>query len=121
MKVVFLDIDGVLNCKRTPNPRKFPFIVDAVLRKRLERLLHVTGAQVVLSSSWRFDPAGIFSAKYYGVPYSDMIPDLPDHPRCEEILAWLREHRRWSDTSLLTTKMTSSIPCRSFSHGGAPA
>ena len=92
MKVVFLDIDGVLNCKRTPNPRKFPFIVDAVLRRRLERLLRVTGAQVVLSSSWRFDPAGIFSANYYGVPYSDTIPDLPDQPRCDEILAWLREH-----------------------------
>jgi hypothetical protein len=23
MKVIFLDIDGVLNCKTTPNPRKF--------------------------------------------------------------------------------------------------
>jgi hypothetical protein len=28
MKVVFLDIDGVLNCTNTPNPRKFPYIVD---------------------------------------------------------------------------------------------
>ena len=28
MKVIFLDIDGVLNCKKTPNPRKFPYVVD---------------------------------------------------------------------------------------------
>jgi len=28
MKVIFLDIDGVLNCDKTPNPRKFPYIVD---------------------------------------------------------------------------------------------
>ena len=24
MKIIFLDIDGVLNCDKTPNPRKFP-------------------------------------------------------------------------------------------------
>ena len=89
MKVIFLDIDGVLNCDTTPNPRKFPFVVDQVLLKRLERLRGLTGAEVVLSSSWRFDPAGMFSAKYYGVPFVDTIPDLPDRPRCEEILAWL--------------------------------
>jgi hypothetical protein len=92
MKVIFLDIDGVLNCNSTPNPRKFPFMVDPVLLKRLQRLMELTGAAVVLSSSWRFDPAGIFSAKHYRIPFIDTIPDLPDQPRCEEILAWLRIH-----------------------------
>src|SRR4051794_35335316 len=92
MKIIFSDIDGVLNCNTTPNPRKFPFMVDAVLLKRLNRLVELTGAQVVLSSSWRFDPAGIFSAKHYGIPFVDTIPDLPEQPRCEEILAWLRDH-----------------------------
>jgi hypothetical protein len=93
MKIIFLDIDGVLNCKRTPNPRKFPFIVDATLLKRLERLLDQTGAKVVLSSNWRYDPAGLFSAKYYGIPFIDTTPDLPGEPRCEAILEWLR-HRQ---------------------------
>jgi hypothetical protein len=92
MKVIFLDIDGVLNCNSTPNPRKFPFMVDPVLLKRLQRLMELTDAAVVLSSSWRFDPAGIFSAKHYRIPFIDTIPDLPDQPRCEEILAWLRTH-----------------------------
>ena len=63
MKVVFLDIDGVLNCKQTPNPRKFPFIVDPVLLKRLGRLLDLADAQAVLTSNWRHDPAGMFSAR----------------------------------------------------------
>ena len=94
MKVIFLDIDGVLNCNSTPNPRKFPFMVDPVLLKRLQRLMELTDAAVVLSSSWRFDPAGIFSAKHYRIPFIDTIPDLPDQPRCEEILAWLRIHPR---------------------------
>ena len=92
MKVVFLDIDGVLNCATTPNPRKFPFIVDAVLLTRLEGLLQRTGAQVVLSSNWRFDPAGMFSARYYGVPFADTVPELPGQPRSDEIRAWLKDH-----------------------------
>ena len=64
MKVIFLDIDGVLNCKQTPNPRKFPFIVDPVLLGRLNRLLGLTDAKVVLSSNWRYDPAAMFSARH---------------------------------------------------------
>ena len=92
MKIVFLDIDGVLNCKRTPNPRKFPFIVDRVLLGRLNRLLELTGANVVLTSNWRYDPAGMFSARHYGVPFVDTTPDLPNEPRCNPILDWLRRH-----------------------------
>jgi hypothetical protein len=37
-------------------------------------------------------PAGIFSAKHYGVPFIDATPDMPDEPRCKEILAWIRNH-----------------------------
>jgi len=92
MKAIFLDIDGVLNCKTTPNPRKFPFMVDPILLKRLKRLIGLTGAEVVLSSSWRFDPAGLFSAKCYGIPFSDTTPDEPGRPRCEEIRDWLHAH-----------------------------
>ena len=92
MKVIFLDIDGVLNCKHTPNPRNFPFIVDPVPLNRFNNLLKLSGAQVVLSSNWRYDPAGIFSAKYYGVPFIDTTPDLPKEPRCNAIPDWLRRH-----------------------------
>jgi hypothetical protein len=90
MKLIFLDIDGVLNCKKTPNPRKFPYVIDSELLVRFRRLLERTGASVVLSSTWRYDPAGIFSAKHYGVPFIDVTPDMPGEPRCKEILEWLR-------------------------------
>lgn len=92
MHVIFLDIDGVLNCKRTPNPRKLPYIVDPLLLKRLLRLVYRTGAKVVLSSTWRYDPAGLFSAKHSGVPFIDVLPDMPKRPRRDEILAWLKAH-----------------------------
>jgi Swiss Army Knife RNA repair-like protein len=92
VKVIFLDIDGVLNCATTPNPRKFPYIIDPKLLRRFKRLLQRTGAKVVLSSTWRYDPAGLFSAKHWGVPFVDVIPDMPHRPRRDEVIAWLKAH-----------------------------
>lgn len=92
-RIIFLDIDGVLNCKRTPNPRKLPYIVDPPLLGRLKQVVAGTGAEVVLSSTWRYDPAGLFSARYWGVPFVDVIPDMPEEPRRDEIMAWLKAHR----------------------------
>jgi len=92
MKVIFLDIDGVLNCAKTPNPRKFPYVVDKRLLARLQKLLDRTGAKVVLTSSWRLDPVGLFAAKHWGVPFIDVCPDKPRSPRRKEILDWLSNH-----------------------------
>jgi hypothetical protein len=92
MKVIFLDIDGVLNCSRTPNPRRFPYIVDPVLLGRYLHLVARTNARTVLLSTWRHDPAGRWSARYYGLPFTDVIPDMPDASRRVEIEAYLGEH-----------------------------
>jgi hypothetical protein len=89
MRVIFTDIDGVLNCKATPNPRKFPYVIDPILLERFNRMVERSGARVVLSSTWRYDPAGLFSAKRCGIPFVDITPDLPEKPRRDEILAWL--------------------------------
>jgi HAD domain in Swiss Army Knife RNA repair proteins len=92
MKVIFLDIDGVLNCKKTANPRKLPYVVDLRLLARLRRLLGRSGAKVVLTSTWRYDPAGLFSAKRWGIPFIGVTPDMPKRPRRDEIRAWLETH-----------------------------
>lgn len=89
MKIIFSDIDGVLNCGHTPNPRKFPYIADPTLVARLRVVLQKTDAQVVLTSTWRYDPAGLFSAKKWDIPFIDITPDLPNEPRCNEVLSWL--------------------------------
>jgi hypothetical protein len=91
-KAIFLDIDGVLNCRRTSNPRNLPYVVDPVLLGRFHHLVAETGAHVVLSSTWRYDPAGLFSARHHHVPFIDTIPDMPHQPRRKEILAWLGQH-----------------------------
>jgi hypothetical protein len=93
MDVIFLDIDGVLNSDATPNSRKFPYIVDARLLAIFQDLATRTEATVVLSSSWRTDPVGLLAAKYYGVPFTDVCPDLPGVSRCEEMLRWLSAHQ----------------------------
>jgi HAD domain in Swiss Army Knife RNA repair proteins len=92
MKVLFLDIDGVLNCPATRNPRHFPYVVDRRLLARLQKLLERTGAKVVLSSTWRLDPVGLFAARHWGVPFIGVCPDKPRSPRRKEILNWLADH-----------------------------
>ena len=92
MKVIFFDIDGVLNCTDTQNPRKFPYIIDVRLLRRFKRLLKQCKAKGVLASSWRVDPIGLLAAKHFGVPFIDVCPDMPSEPRCVEIRAWLFEH-----------------------------
>jgi hypothetical protein len=101
MKVIFLDIDGVLNCGQTRNPRKLPYIVDPRLLARLKRLLQLTRAKVVLSSSWRLDPVGMLAAKHFGVPFMDTLPDLPKKTRRDEVLSWLSAHPRVSRYAII--------------------
>jgi Swiss Army Knife RNA repair-like protein len=92
MKAIFLDIDGVLNCEGTPNPRKFPYIVDCNLLRLFQEMVRTTEARVILSSTWRTDPVGILAAKFYEVPFQDVCPDMPGAPRCDEVITWLRQH-----------------------------
>lgn len=54
MKIVFLDIDGVLNCKsRHPTTGTYLHWIDPVAVKLLNRITDATGAKIVVSSSWR--------------------------------------------------------------------
>ncbi len=81
MRAIFLDIDGVLNFRFTPNPRKLPYIADPILVGLLVQIVERTDAIVVMSSTWRYDPAGRFSASNWGIPFKDVTPDMPDRDR----------------------------------------
>jgi len=97
MKVLFLDIDGVLNSHAydvkqalaggdlmAPDPK-------AVLR--LLWILQETGAKVVLSSSWRLDQGAVEYLKAHGIPIHDVTPRGDAFGcRAAEIEAWLLEH-----------------------------
>lgn len=54
MKVLFLDVDGVLNCEETFKHHTNSIIgIDPFMGLLVNRIVEATGAKVVLSSSWR--------------------------------------------------------------------
>lgn len=55
MKVIFLDIDGVLNSTETQpvEERGLMYSIHRPLVLRLNRIVEATGAKIVLSSTWR--------------------------------------------------------------------
>lgn len=90
MKVLFLDIDGVVNNKNTsfatdlwPLDRYSAFLVG-----KIEML---TGAKVVLSSSWRKHPDGVAIVEKHIVPIFDKTGS-EGNIRGDEIQAWLDRH-----------------------------
>lgn len=54
MKIIFLDVDNVLNCDTTTTVTSDGWcFVDDYLVERLKHLVDATGAKIVLSSTWR--------------------------------------------------------------------
>ena len=98
IRVVFLDIDGVLN---NPNTRRGSILsLDPVCIANLNRITRETGARIVVSSTWRrFD--GINDILGHRGIIAEIIwitPDL-DRDRGSEIAEWLRYSTRFFDVS----------------------
>lgn len=53
-KIIFLDIDGVLNVRRVGRDR-FGSLFHSAFVKNLKTVINKTGAKIVISSSWRFN------------------------------------------------------------------
>ena len=105
-KVIFLDIDGVLNDDKIVKDEESPIIADRFMYN-LKTIIENTGAEVVLSSSWRSSYAAYaykgFSVKnadmeallecldYYGVKIAGATPCIFNGPegRPFEIRSWL--------------------------------
>lgn len=100
-KVLFLDIDGVLNSRRTctatggfphcfieSHKAKFDWIAVGLIRVLCDK----EGASIVLSSSWRHGEKSIHEcANGLDLPIFDKTPALPG-VRGEEIQHWLDQH-----------------------------
>lgn len=91
-KVVFLDIDGV--CHQVDDPRG-PFRPKCMMQ--LKKLVHSSGAEICLSSSWRESEWGrekvdkYLTAHDMGRIASTHITPMPEegyNTRGDEILAW---------------------------------
>lgn len=103
LKVIFLDVDGVLNNDATNTRTKSGAeFVDDFLIKRLKRLIDETDAIVVMSSSWRYGRSCqshcsdfnelIEKLAEFGVEIEDYTPELRITDKSVEIDEYLGEH-----------------------------
>lgn len=91
MKIIFLDVDGVLN---TPNIRRNDmYALGHNQLLLLKAIIDRTNCQIVLSSTWRLyneaRKALLRTFQHYGIPkWIDVTKSL-DGPRSEEIKLYL--------------------------------
>ncbi|MDE6690910.1 MAG: hypothetical protein K2K04_02975 [Clostridia bacterium] len=105
MKVIFLDIDGVLNSRAYDRKRNWneQTNIDETRLPLVKRIVDETGAKIVLSSTWRehwsvdpllCDDDGVYINKTfakYGLEIYGKTPDLwLTAERPDEIKAWLK-------------------------------
>lgn len=91
MKAIFLDVDGVLNNYDMLRRNGFDYI-DPELVARVGMVVDKTGADIVLSSTWRIQKGDRRLVEEalgaVGMSLLDSTPEL-DGPRADEIRAWL--------------------------------
>jgi hypothetical protein len=94
MKVIFLDVDGVLNNNQTRKKFGFDFI-DKELVAFVALIVDQTKAKIVLSSSWRVDDKDkqlvVNALAIYGLDLFDCTPHLSSF-RHVEIQSWIDNH-----------------------------
>lgn len=107
MKILFLDIDGVLNSREYDRKRNWneQTDIDETRLPLVKEIIDKTGAKIVLISTWRShwnrdvnlcDEDGMYINRLfskYGLAIYDKIPDLGLlSKRKDEVKAWLSEH-----------------------------
>ena len=96
MKVLFLDIDGVVCLHKDKDWNNEEEIFDAACCRKLQEIVSATGCKLVLSSSWRLFPESIRSMfrqlKPFGVTRENFLGRTPLRgERGDEIMAYLKK------------------------------
>ncbi len=96
-KIIFLDIDGVLNNRETLRKvQRSSDMIDPYLVLLVNRIVEATGADIVLSSSWRH---GHWDALRTQFPFKliDRTGSCCAGIRGVEILEWIRKNIPYHD------------------------
>lgn len=105
MKVLFLDIDGVVNSQDTTNFKEL-WPLDKYMAFLVGKIQLYTDCEVVLSSSWRHHPDAVAIVEKNIVKLLDKTPrvnwdgnirtargrEWPHELRGDEVNAWLEKH-----------------------------
>ena len=97
MKVLFLDIDGVVCLHKDKDWDNEEEIFDADCCRKLQEIVSATGCKLVLSSSWRLFPESIRSMfrqfKPFGITRENFLGRTPLRgERGDEVMAYLKKH-----------------------------
>ena len=106
MKVLFLDIDGVVNKQENYDRSKNigPYPIDSYCAFLVGRIQLQTGCEVVLSSSWRIHPEGVQNVSKRVVRLLDRTPFLSGI-RGDEVQAWLDKYPEFDKYAILDDEM----------------
>ena len=112
-KFIFLDCDGVLNNSYTSTKTVtgWTFVEDYLIQ-HLKKIIDATGAEIILSSSWRWGywSSGKDRLDYleliekladFGIFIKDITPAFSSNDREAEILWWLEHQINYSTFVIL--------------------
>lgn len=110
MKILFLDIDGVVNCKTTVQ-RHGGFIgIDPLMAFLVGKIHLDTGCKIVLSSSWRHFKDGREEVSRRVYPVFDTTPTHDDGHRGREIQEWLSKAKEPVEKYAILDDDTDMLP-----------
>jgi len=99
LKIIFLDIDGVLNCEiDNPDTRNMRHDISKRCMELLNDLIESTKSKIVISSTWRYSKSTeelqkIFEDHGFKGKIIDRTPRLgADCLRGNEILKWMKDN-----------------------------
>ena len=133
MKIIFLDVDGVLNHAACPDWMDTLWVLDDACVQRVVDICNQTGAQIVLSSTWRLasgpnDPPLPLLRRKLGRALIGSTPVITHEnfraaPRHEEIEAWLMKHPDVVQFVVIDDDADAEVPGQpfvrtSFENGG---
>lgn len=105
-RVVFLDIDGVLNTIFSWGKRPHAAALEPERVARINALCAATGAVIVVTSTWRlvFDMDGLrqlLTGAGLTAPIVDVTPCLDTGHRCDEIRFWVNSQPEPPDSYVI--------------------
>lgn len=94
MKVLFLDIDGVLNCESTEERIGTTKMlgIDRFRASMVRTIVNMTGCEIVLSSTWRLDEWMRQVVRHEVHDYIDVTGSSPTHFRGREVMEWMMDY-----------------------------
>lgn len=106
MKVIFLDVDGVLNHCKCFQEQGTRMAIDGSCIRCLKEIVDATGAKLVVSSTWRMYPNNLDLLKIrlreFNMEVADCTPlEWVGSSRSAEIEDWIDDNMVEGDTFLV--------------------